>query len=494
MIARRPIALATALLMAGCNMAPHYVRPAMPVPQSLPQGASYAPDTASSEPADVAWRAFFVDDRLRRLIALALANNRDLRIAVANVAEARAQYRVQHADLFPTIGLNGSATYERTPPGLGGLAGGTGTATDSAGSTTGGGTGTGAGAVSTGRSRYDIYQASVGVSAWEVDLFGRLRNLTEAAQEQYFATQANRDAAQTALVAELVTAWLTMAADQDRLRIAQDTAKAFGETLAITRGRSDQGVTSDLEVRQAQTSYEQARSDIASGTTAVAQDRNMIDLLAGTPVAGDLLPTALGKSEDTFAALPSGLSSTVLLRRPDIAAAEHQLRAANANIGAARAAFFPNISLTAAFGSLSLGLSSLFGNGSSYWSVAPSVSLPIFDFGRNKGNLRYAEASRDAMVATYEKAVQTGFREVADALARRGTISDQLAAQKSLVDAAHAAYTIAQGRYTEGVDPFLTTLDSQRAYYSAQQSLIATRLVRQTNTVELYRALGGGLR
>lgn len=490
---RKIFALSVAGLLAGCNMAPHYVRPAMPVPAAEPQGPAYATGEAgSAETADVAWRDFFVDDRLRRLIALALENNRDLRIAVANVAQARAQYRVQRADLFPTIGLNGSATYQKYPSGLGGVAGGTGTG---AGNGAGGiGGGTGAGAVSAGGSRLDIYQASVGVSAWEIDLFGRVRNLTEAAQEQYFASQSNRDAAQTALVGQIATGWLTMAADQDRLRIARDTMKAFGDTLEITRGRAREGVASDLEVRQAQTSYDQARSDIASATTAVAQDQNLLNLLAGTTVPADMVPDGLGTNDATIANLPAGLSSQVLLRRPDIAAAEHQLRAANANIGAARAAFFPNISLTAAFGTLSLGLGNLFGNGSRYWSVAPTASLPIFDFGKNQGNLRYAKATKDAMIATYEKSVQTGFREVADALARRGTIGDQVDAQISLEGAAAAAYKIAQGRYQEGVDPFLTTLDAQRSWYTAQQSLVATRLARQSNAVELYRALGGGLK
>jgi len=498
---RKSLSLATIGLLAGCNMAPHYVRPAMPVPATMPEGLAYAPNAdGTMAAADVAWRDFFIDERLRQLIALALANNRDLRIAVANVAQARAQYRVQRADLFPTIGLNGSATFVRTPPGLGGVAGGTGTGTDTgngsgaSGAGAGAGTGTDAGAVATSASRYDIYEASVGVSAWEIDLFGRLRNLTEAAQEQYFATEANRDGARVALVAQVATAWATMAADQDRLRIARDTEKAFGETLEITRGRAREGIASDLEVRQAQTSYEQARSDIASGMTAVAQDKNALDLLAGTSVPSDLLPDALGSSDATVANLPAGISSQVLLRRPDIAAAEHQLRSANANIGAARAAFFPNVSLTAAFGTLSLGLSGLFGNGSTNWSVAPSVSLPIFDFGRNRGNLHYAEATRNAMISTYEKAVQTGFREVADALARRGTISEQLDAQVALEQAAHVAYAIAQGRYTEGVDPFLTTLDSQRSWYTAQKSLVSTRLERQANAVELYRALGGGLK
>ncbi|CAN5325224.1 multidrug efflux RND transporter outer membrane channel subunit OprM [soil metagenome] len=474
---RKIIILSTAALLAGCNMAPHYVRPASPVPATSPQGPAYAADGAASPvSADLAWRDFFVDDRLRRLIALALDNNRDLRVSVANMAQARAQYRVQRADLFPTIGVNGSATYQQSPSGVSGT------------------TGAATGGAATASTRADIYQATIGVSAWEIDLFGRIRNLSDAALEQYFATKANRDAAQTALIAQLANGWLTMAADQDRLRIARGTMTAFGETLDITRARAREGIASDLEVRQAQTSYDQARSDIASAMTAVAQDQNLLNLLAGATVTPDMLPDGLGTSDATISDLPADLPSEVLLRRPDVAAAEHQLLSANANIGAARAAFFPNISLTAAFGTLSLGLSNLFGNGSRYWSVAPTASLPIFDFGKNKGNLRYAEATRDAMVASYEKAVQTGFREVADALARRGTIGAQMEAQVSLEGSASAAYKIAQGRYQEGIDPFLTTLDSQRSWYTAQQSLVATRLERQSNAVELYRALGGGLK
>lgn len=463
------LALLAAGLAAGCSTAPKYVRPALPVPATLPASAP----AAGVQPADLAWRDFFTDDRLRRVIALSLENNRDLRIAVANVAQARALYRVQRADLLPTVGVNGSATY----------GGG------------GGVVGSGPGGAAAGQVvQADLYQASVGVSAWELDLFGRVRNLTEAAQETYFASEGNRDAARTALIAEVASAWLTLAADHDRLRISQETARAFGETLEITRGRAREGVASDLEVRQAQTSYDQARADIAAATTAVAQSRNALNLLAGTTVPAEALPGALGAAEVTLASLPAGLPSEVLLRRPDVIAAEHQLRSANANIGAARAAFFPKISLTAALGVLSPELSGLFDGGSDYWSAGPAVSLPIFDFGRNRGNLRYAEATRDAMVASYERTVQTAFREAADALARRATIDDQLEAQSSLAESAGAAYQIALARYTEGVDPFLTTLDSQRAYYSAQQSLVATRLTRQVNAVELYRALGGGLR
>lgn len=462
------LALAGSLALASCDMAPRYVRPAMPVPPALPQGPAYAPAEDTAVPAaDVAWRDFFLDERLRKLIDLSLANNRDLRIAVANVAQARAQYRVQRADLLPTIDAGGSASFDRTPNA----------------------TGKGTPAV-----RTDTYAVTAGVSAWEIDLFGRLRNLSKEALEQYFASAENRDAAQVALIAEVASAWVTLAADQDRLALAQGTAKAFEETLAITKARADAGVASDLDVQQAQTSYDQARSDIAATTTAVAQDQNALDLLAGTAVPAESLPAGLGDQDATFARLPAALSSQVLLRRPDIAAAEYELRAANASIGAARAAFFPNISLTAAAGTMSLGLSNLFGSSSGYWSVAPSATIPIFDFGRNKGNLRYAEATRDAMVATYERAVQTGFREVADALARRGTIDAQLDAQTSQRDAAMAAYRLAEARYREGIDTFLNTLTSERASYSARQSLLATRLERQTNAIELYRALGGGLK
>ncbi len=460
-------ALSLALALAACDMAPKYVRPALPVPVETPQGPAYAADDgqAAIVPADTAWRDFFTDARLARVIEGALANNRDLRVALANVAQAQSQYRTQRADLFPTLGASGGATYQDTPFAQGAVSG-----------------------------RSDIYRAQVGVSAWEIDLFGRVRNLSKQAQEQYFAAVENRNAAQTALVAQVATTWLTMAADQERLRIARDLEKAFGQTLALTRARFAGGIASELEVRQAQTSYDQARSDIAEATTLVAQDQNALNLLAGTTIGAADLPEGIPQSGATLENLPENIESDILLRRPDIKAAEHQLRGANANIGAARAAFFPNISLTAAFGTLSMGLSNLFGSGSDFWSVAPSASLPIFDFGRNKGNLRLAEASRDAMVATYEKSVQTGFREVADALARRGTMSAQLEAQASLADSSRVAYRLSEARFRAGVDGFLTTLDSQRSLYNAERSLLATRLTRAANMVELYRALGGGLK
>lgn len=465
------LALCAGLALAGCDMAPRTLRPALPVPPATPTGPAYAAanadGTAAIVPADTTWSDFFTDERLRSVIRTALANNRDLRVTAANVEQARAQYGVQRAGIFPTLGGTASATYAKSP-----------LATTAA----------------TPTGRTDTYSANVGVSAWEIDLFGRLRNLSRAAQEQFFAAEENRNAAQTALIAEVATAWVTLATDQERLKIAGDLQAAFGKTLDLTQARFAAGIVSELDVRQARTTFDQARADVADATTRVAQDRNALDLLAGATVDEALLPTALPAPGATLANLPANLSSAVLLRRPDIAAAEHQLRAANANIGAARAAFFPNISLTAAFGTMSLGLSNLFGSGSQSWSVAPTASLPLFDFGKNKSNLRYAEATRTAMIAQYEGKVQTAFREVADALARRGTIDGQLAAQTSLRDNASAAYRLSEARFGAGIDPFLTTLDSQRSLYSAEQSLLASRLARESNAIELYRALGGGLR
>ncbi len=457
-----PISLA----LAGCNMAPKYVRPELPVPGAAPEGSAYAQsgEIAATALADTAWRDFFTDARLRDVIALSLESNRDLRLALANVEQARAQYRVQRADVFPTIGGSGSAVAQDAPASAG-----------SAG-------------------RVDTYSASVGVSAWEIDLFGRVRNLSKAAQERFFAVDENRKATQTALVAEVATAWLTLAADQERLGMARKTAAAFQKTVDLTQARFRAGIASELEVRQARTSLDRATADIAALTTQVAQDQNALNLLAGTTVPMELLPDALPSAGATLGRLPADLPSEVLLRRPDVVAAEHRLIAANANIGAARASFFPRISLTAALGTISFGLSNLFSGGSDTWSVSGGADVPIFDFGRNAGNLDAAKAERDGMVAQYEKTLQTAFREVADALARRGTIDDQLAAQRSLADNASATYRLSEARFRAGIDGFLTTLDSQRAQYSAEQELVVTRLIRETNAVELYRALGGGLR
>ena len=470
----------TLLLLAGCDLAPSYHRPRLPAPASLPSGGTYPVATSgAAAAADIAWQDFFVDPALRQVVGMGLANNRDLRVALANIEQARAQYRVQRADLLPTIAANGSATWQH---GAGGL-----------GSTSTGGT-TGGPVVGNGRGTTDIYSVTAGLSAFEIDLFGRVRNLTRAALEQYLATEEGARATRISLIAEIASAYLTMAADQDQLRISRGTLESFRQSYELTQAQFRIGVTSELEVRQAQTNYEQARYDIAALQTQIARDQNALNLLVGTTVTADLLPAELGDRPYTLAALPAGVSSDVLLQRPDVAQAEHQLVAQYANIGAARAAFFPQISLTAVAGTLSTSLSGLFDHGSGTWTVAPSASQTIFDFGRNAANLRYAKASRDAALATYERAIQTAFREVADALAERGTIAEQLAARSDRVAAAQTAFTLSDARYKAGVDPFLTTLDAQRTLYAAQQNLVQTRLDAASNLIELYRALGGGLR
>jgi len=314
-----------------------------------------------------------------------------------------------------------------------------------------------------------------------------------AALEQYFATEEAQRATRISLIAEIATAWLTYASDQDQLRISQESLKSFEQSLELTRAQFRIGVASELEARQAETTYQGARNDIAVLKTRVAQDKNALDLLVGTPVQTDLLPQGLADGGAALPLLPTGLSSDILLRRPDVLQAEHQLIAQNANIGAARAAMFPRVSLTATLGTISTALSGLFAGGSFTYTGAPSVSLPLFDGGRLRGNLDAARAQQQAAVSTYEKTVQTAFREVADALAQRGTIDEQIAAQTARVEAANVALKISDARYRTGVTSFLTTLDSQRTAYSAQQLLVTTRLNRESNMVELYRALGGGL-
>ena len=493
------LALLGASALAGCNLAPKYVRPEGAVPAALPQGGVYpAAATDAPDVSKIGWQTFFTDDRLRKTIALGLENNRDLRVAAANVLQARAQYRIQRADLVPSTTVSGSGTYTNNI--FGGASAGAGAGAGSgagagAGAGTGGGVGAGAGgaAVGSNSSNLEFYSVNAGFSAFELDLFGRVRNLNRAALEQYFASEEAQRAARISLIAEIATAWATLGSDQDQLRISQETLKAFEQSLELTRAQFRIGVASELEARQAETSYQSARTDIAVLKTRVAQDKNALDLLVGAPVTADLLPQGLGNGDAALQVLPAGLSSEVLLRRPDVLQAEHQLIAQNANIGAARAALFPRISLTATLGTISTALSGLFAGGSFTYTGAPSVSLPLFDGGRLRGNVDYARASQQAAVSTYEKTVQTAFREVADALAQRGTIDEQIAAQTARVGAANVALRISDARYRAGVESFLNTLDSQRSAYAAQQQLVTTRLTRISNLVELYRSLGGGL-
>jgi multidrug efflux system outer membrane protein len=483
-------ALALATALSGCNLAPQYERPTGAVPPALPEGGVY-PRAATDAPdvTAIGWRDFFLDARLRQVIETGLANNRDLRIAAGNVLQARAQYRVQRADLVPTTSLSGSATSTNNLTGAAGAGTGTGIGT-------GTGVGTGAGGVASGgstSSNLEIYSVNAGFSAFELDLFGRVRNLSRAAQERYFASEEAQRATRISLIAEIAAAWLAMAADQEQLRLSQETLKTFEQTLSLTRAQFRIGVASELEARQAETNFQGARNDIAVLQTQIARDQNALNLLVGTTVPAEQLPTGLGAETPTRDALPGDLSSQVLLRRPDVLQAEHQLIAENANIGAARAAFFPTISLTATLGTISTALGGLFGGGSFTYNAGPSLGLPLFDGGRNAGNLEYARASQQVAVATYERTIQTAFREVADALAQRGTIDEQVSAQAARAEAARVAARLSEARYRAGIDSFLVSLDAQRISYAAQQQLVTTRQTRASNLVELYRALGGGL-
>lgn len=449
---------------------------AIPVEWPLPPttGATFAP-TASvatvegSAVADVGWRNFLVDPRLEELIARALANNRDLRAAVLNVESVRAQYRIQRADRLPSVNATGSLL----------RSGGDAAINPS-------GPGAGAGLVT------ELYSVDLGVTGFELDLFGRVRNLSEAALQRYFSQEEARRSTQLSLIAAVANAYLTLAADQELLRVSQATLKTYEDSYALTQRRHQYGAVSGLDVHQARVEVEAARSDVAFFSGTVAQDTNALNLLVGAPVNATLLPTSFDDAVTGLSPLPAGLPSQVLLRRPDVRQAEHALRAANANIGAARASFFPFISLTGAVGTASTDLSDLFKSTTDTWSFTPSISLPIFQAGRLRANLDAAHAQRSIALAQYERVIQSGFREVADALALTATLSAQRQAQQALVNAATSAEQLSRARYEAGRDSYLVQLDAQRTLYAAQQGLVSTRLAEQTNRVVLYRVLGGG--
>lgn len=448
-------------MLAGCaSLAPTYEQPAAPVPALYPGTGS-----ATGAAVDIRWQDFFADARLRGLIELALTHNRDLKVAVLNIEKARAQYRVQDAQTLPTVNAAGSGSTSRVPGSL---------------------SGTGAAVINR------QYSANIGVSAYELDFFGRVRSLSNQALEQYLATEEARRSTHISLVAEVASAYLNWAADIERLALARETLRSQSESYALTQRRFELGSASALTLSQLQTSVDSARVDVAYYTGQLAQDRNALELLIGTAVPETLVPVALGEQLNALPELPGGLPSDLLLRRPDLLQSEHQLKASTANIGAARAAFYPRISLTATAGNSSAELSSLFKSGAGTWSFLPQISLPIFDGGSNQANLDSAKAASNIALAQYEKAIQTAFREVADALAQRASLSDQLAAQRSLVEASGEALKLSDARYTRGVDSYLDVLDSQRSWYSAQQTLIGTRLSRLSNGVTLYKVLGGG--
>ena len=446
------LALAIALATTGCaTLVP-------PLPEAQPQirggwpMPEHATPATTGQAAQTGWRDMLVDPRLERVVAQALENNRDLRVAMLNVERARAQYRIQRAERVPAVGAN--VAMERT--------GGDAPTTDS-------------------------FTASAGLASFELDLFGRVRNLSEAALQQYFAQEENRRAAQISLISTVANAWMALAADQSLLAIAEDTLRAQEASLRLTERRHELGAVSGLVLAQAQTQVETARAD-----GQVEQDRHALDLLAGSPVPAGDLPQGFDDGLVAMTALPSGVPSDLLLRRPDIQASEHALRSANANIGAARAAFFPSIKLTGAAGSMSGEFSSLFDGGTRFWRFAPQISIPIFQGGALKANLGVATANRDIALADYEKAIQTGFREVADAISLSRTLADQRAAAERLLTAAQRAEQLSKARYDAGRDSYLVLLDAQRSRYAAEQRLVAARLAEQANRVALYRAMGGG--
>jgi multidrug efflux system outer membrane protein len=467
--------LATGLL-TGCTLEPDYDRPAAPTPAAFPTGPAYPapPGVDPIEAAKIGWEAFFTDEKLRAVIAVALANNRDMRVALANIEAAQAQYRVQRAELFPTVNASAGATYGRSYVGaIPGLS-------------------TGAGAASPYETSHE-FTTSVGFTSYEIDLFGRIRSLAHSALEQYLATEEAQRAEQISLIAEVATDYMTLSADMAALAQYRDNLVSSRESLEVTRGRFNAGIASQLDVTQADTLVQQARASVASATTIVATDTNALNLIAGAPVPDDLLPDGATDRVMVMESLPVGLDSSVLLFRPDVLEAEHTLKSANAEIGAARAAFFPAISLTASGGTTSATFAQLFKGASGVWSFAPGISLPIFDGGANQANLDYDKAERTVDIAKYEQAIQTAFREVADALARRGTIDEELSADRALVAAAETGLTLSTARYARGADTYLNLLIAQRTLFSAQQTLISARLTQSTNLVTLYKTLGGGI-
>ncbi len=446
--------LVAALLLAGCSMIPTYERPASPVPQAYPLAGEA---TGLPSGADTAWRDFVQDARLRELVRRALDNNRDLRVATLNIERVRAQYQIQRANQFPSIGL--AASGNRQPDGTGGI--------------------------------QSTYSVGLALSTWEIDFFGRLGALKEAALAEYLASEQARNAAQTSLVSAVASSWLSLQTNEALLAITRQTLSTREDSLRLTKLRFDNGAASALDLRQAESLAATGRAALAQQQRARALDVNALNLLVGEAVPAELLQVAEAETA-VLADVPAGLPSDLLTRRADIRQAEQTLIAANANIGAARAAFFPRITLTASAGTASNDLSGLFKDGSWGFTLNPVALLPIFDAGRNRAGLDSAEVSRDIAVAQYEKAIQTAFREVADALAGRATLADQLQAQRDQVVAEEDRFRLADLRYRNGVASFLDVLDAQRSLFAAQQAEAQTRLALQQNRVALYAALGGG--
>jgi multidrug efflux system outer membrane protein len=446
-----------ALLATGCaTMEPNLARPDPAIPASWPAGSSYLAEAETGLPA-VTYKQVFTDVRLQTLISQALVNNRDLMAAAANIAAAREQYRIQRANQLPQVNASAGATV-------------------------------------TGDKDKDVsanFQAGAQVPDFEIDLFGRLRSLTHAQFQQYLATEAGARATRLALVADIADAWLAFASDSSLLLVSQQTVDTAQKSVRLTRLRLEGGIAPRTDLSQAEEILAQAQANFARQRTLVAQDANALQLLVGAPVDPSLLPGSIDQAGPSIAELPAGLGSDILLRRPDVLQAEYRLRAANADIGAARAALFPRISLTGLAGLASSALTSLISGGAFAWSVGADASYTIFQAGAGRANVRLTEAQRNAALATYQKAVQTAFREVADALARRATMDEQLSATQRQQAAAADVVKLEEARYHAGIDSYLNLLDAQRSYYSVQQLLVQTKLAAAQNRVDLYRSLGG---
>ena len=456
----RAVALAASALLAGCmSLVPKYERPAAPVPDTF---AGEAAGAAGQTPAaDIAWQQYFGDERLKRLIAVALANNRDLRVAVLNIEQARAQYDLRRSDQWPTVDLG--AGLSRQPN------------TDrSVGGTT------------------SLYTVGLTVTAYELDLFRRVRNLSEAAAAQLLGTEEARKTVQISLIATVATTYLGLLADEELLQVTRDALVTREESFKLTKLKFDNGASSEIDFRQAESLLESARVALAQETRQRQLDENALLLLLGQSLPVELPPALPVTSQQMVAELPAGVPSEVLTRRPDVRAAEQQLVAANANIGAARAAFFPRITLTGSVGTASSELSGLFKSGSLAWTFAPQLLLPIFDAGRNQANLNVAKVNREIAVAQYEKAIQTAFREVSDALAGRATLAEQVRAQLAQANAEAIRTRLAELRYSNGVASYLDVLDAQRSLFAAQQAVVQTQTLQAQTLVTLYKVLGGG--
>lgn len=460
------LVLGALLFLGGCSLAPQYIKPAAKIPEKWPQGAAYKdPRTMPEAPAahGIKWQEFFKDKKLQKVIGISLANNLDLRLSALNVERARAMYGIQRAELFPIVNGVGAGTKQ----------------------------GRSADLINAGEPRtIEQYSVNMGFAAWEIDFFSRIRSLKDQALEEYLATEEARRSAEISLMAEVARAYLTLASDRENLRLARATLKTQHASYDLIEKSYNIGLATEIDLRRAQTQVDEARKDVPRFTQLTAQDQNALNLLAGSQVPEELLPLDL-KSVVPPKAISAGLSSELLLNRPDIAAAEHRLKGANAFIGAARASLFPRISLTTSLGTASDDLSGLFKSGSGTWNFAPQLAMPIFDT-RTWAALRVSKTDRKIILTQYEKAIQAGFREVADALAVQGTINEQLAAQKSLVNSVAETYRLSYKRYTMGIDNYLGVLDAHRSLYAQQQVLISLHLARLANQVTLYAVLGGG--